>query len=137
MSERSWIRDDGSNHDDGGGLSGIHRVHRRFLRDTAMGKLPNEEKGDQGELRVRHRQRVDGRDDAVDRAGHPRRQILPGLSLGAVLSRQRHVGDTVRDAAGVSHRLLHLRPRLLQSRHHVGLPISGHEVISRFLFLRA
>lgn len=52
-----------------------------------MGELQDEEKGDQGELRVRHRQRVDGGDDAVNRAGNSRRQILPGLSLGTVLSR--------------------------------------------------
>lgn len=82
-----WIRDDDPRYIDGGGLSGFHRIHRDFLRDTAMGQLQDEEKGDQGELCVRHRQGVDGRDDAVNRAGDSWRQILPGLSLGTVLSR--------------------------------------------------
>lgn len=52
-----------------------------------MGELQDEEKGDQGELCIRHRQRVDGRDDAVNRARNSRRQILSGLSFGTVLSR--------------------------------------------------
>lgn len=102
-----------------------------------MGKLQKEEKGDQGDLCVRDRFRVDGRDDAVDRARHSRRPIFPRLSVGVILSRQRHVGNLIRNAAGVSYCLLYFRSRLLQSRHHVGLPISGYEVISLSLLLDA
>lgn len=53
--ERSWIQDDSTNLIDGGELSGVHRFHRDLLRDTVMGKLQDEEKGDQGKLRVRYR----------------------------------------------------------------------------------
>lgn len=45
------------------------------------------------------------------------------------------MGNPVWDVARLSHRLLYLCACLLQSRYHVGLPISGHEVISWFLFL--
>lgn len=45
------------------------------------------------------------------------------------------MGDPVWNVARLSHRLLYLCACLLQSRYHVGLPISGHEVISWFLFL--
>lgn len=97
-----------------------------------MGKLQNEKKGDEGELRIRHRQRVYGRDDVINRTWNSWRQVLPGLSLGTVLSRQRYVGNSVRNAAGIPYRLFHLRTCLLQSRYHVSLPIFGHEVILRF-----
>lgn len=82
-----WIRDDEPYHIDGGGLSGVHRIHRGFLRDTAMGELQNEEKRDKGELCVRHWQRIDGCDDAINRTWNSRRQVLPWLPFGAVLSR--------------------------------------------------
>lgn len=45
------------------------------------------------------------------------------------------MGDPVWNVARLSHRLLYLRTCLLQSRYHIGLSISGHEVISWFLFL--
>jgi len=46
------IQDDDPYYFDGGGLSNIHRVHSDFLPDTIMGKLQNEEKGNEGELCV-------------------------------------------------------------------------------------
>ena len=95
-----------------------------------MGQATRPTKGvDEGGLRVRHRERLDGRHDAVHRPWHPRCQILPRLSVGAVLQRQRHVGDHLRYAARVSHRVLHLRPGVLQPRHHVGLSVPRYEVI--------
>jgi len=51
-----------------------------------MGEFQNEEKGDKGELRVCHWQRVDGCDDVINRPWNPRCQILLGLSIGTVLS---------------------------------------------------
>lgn len=39
------------------------------------------------------------------------------------------MGDHLWYAARVSHRVLHLRPCLLQPRHHVSLSVSRYEVI--------